>query len=115
MTFPFQPIGPSGVIAYADDSTDTSTAIEPGSTGLPNALFIVNSDTANVVVVSVGLSDGDTDAIVPTSGFNGKGTVVGPLGSALIRLETTYVQGNIYVSAAGVSGTGNVYITPGTI
>jgi hypothetical protein len=115
MTFPFQPLGPSGVIAYADDSTDTSQIIEPGSTGLPNALYIVNADTANVVVVGTSFNAEDTNAVVPTSGFNGTGTVVGPMSSALIRLESTYVQGNIYVSAAGVSGTGNVYITPGTI
>ena len=115
MTAPFYPIGPSGVIAYADDSTDTSIVLGPGSTGLPNALYIVNPDAANVVVVNTGLTDGDTDAIVPTSDFNGRGVVVGPQGAVLIRLESTYVQGNIYVSAAGVSGTGNVYITPGVL
>lgn len=115
MNYPFIPTGASGVIAYADDSTSTSTAIEPGSNGLPNALFVVNPDTANVVVVNTGLSDLDTDAIVPTSDFNGLGVVVGPQSSALIRLNTEYVQGNIYVSVAGVSSTGNVYITPGVI
>lgn len=115
MTFPFQPLGPSGVIAYADDSTDASETIEPGSTGLPNALFVVNGDAANVVVVNYSFDALDTNAVVPTSGFNGTGTVVGPLGSALVRMPSTYVQGNIYVSAAGVSGTGSVYITPGTV
>ena len=115
MNYPFIPTGASGVIAYADDSTDTSTVITPGSNGLPNALFVVNPDTANVVVVNTGLTDGSTDAVVPTSDFNGQGTVVGPMSSVLIRLNTEYVQGNIYVSAAGVSGTGNVYITPGVI
>jgi len=115
MTYPFIPTGPSGVIAYADDSTSTSTEITPGSNGLPNVLFVVNPDAANVVVVNTGLSDLSTDAVVPTSNFNGVGTVVGPLGSAMIRLNTEYVQGNIWVSAAGVSGTGNVYITPGVI
>lgn len=115
MTYPFAPIGPSGVIAYADDSTDTHETIVPGSTGLPNALLIVNSDSANVVVVNTSYDQYDTNAIVPLSGFNGLGVVVGPLEQVLIRLESTYVQGNIYVSAAGVSGTGNVYITPGVI
>lgn len=115
MTYPFAPIGPSGVIAYADDSTDTSVSIAQGSTGLPNALLVVNADTANVVVVNTGFTDGSTDAIVPTSGFNGLGVVVGPSSSALIRVETTYAQGPLWVSAAGVSGTGNVYITPGVI
>lgn len=115
MTFPFTPIGPSGIIAYADDSTDTSTAIVPGSTGLPNALLIVNPDTANVVAVSTSYQALDTNAIVPTSGFNGAGVVVGPASSVLIRLDSTYVQGNIYVSVAGDSATGNVFVTPGVI
>ena len=115
MSVPFLPVGPSGVIAYADDSTSTSTAITPGGTGLPNVLYIVNGDAANVVVVNVGTSDLDTDAVVPLSGFNGKGAVVGPLSSAMIRLNTTYQQGNIWVSVAGVSGTGSVYITPGVV
>lgn len=115
MTYPFQPIGASGVIAYADDSTNTSEVIVNGGFGAPNALLIVNDDAANVAVVSTSLNAQDTNAIVPTSGFNGLGVVVAPLSSTLIRLETTYVTGNVYVSAAGVSGTGNVYITPGTI
>ena len=115
MTFPFTPIGASGAIAYADDSTDTSTAIEPGSFGLPNALMVTNPDTANVVVVNTSYDAFDTNAIVPTSGFNGLGVVVAPASSVLIKLDSTYVQGNIYVSVAGVSSTGNVYVTPGVV
>jgi len=115
MTYPFQPLGPSGVVAYSDDSTDSSQVIEPGSTGLPNALLCVNDDPANVVVVNTSFEALDTNAVVPNSGFNGLGTVIAPLGTVLISLNTSYLQGNIYVSAAGVSGTGNVYITPGTV
>ncbi len=115
MTFPFTPIGASGVVAYADDSTDTSTAIEPGSSGLPNALLVFNPDTANVVTVSTSYEALDTNAIVPTSGFNGLGVVVGPAQQVLIKLDSAYVQGNVYVSVAGASATGNVYVTPGVI
>jgi hypothetical protein len=115
MTPAFQPLGPSGIIAYADDSTDTSTAIENGGFGLPNALLVFNPDTANVVVVNYSFDALDTNAVVPTSGFNGIGTVVGPLQQVVIRMPSTYVQGNVFVSVAGDSATGNVWITPGTL
>ena len=115
MTFPFTPIGNSGIIAYADDSTDTATAIEPGSFGLPNALLVFNPDTANVVTVSTSFDALDHNSIVPTSGFNGLGVVVGPNQQVLIKLDSSYVQGNVYVSVAGDSATGNVFVTPGVI
>ena len=115
MTPVFQPLGPSGIIAYADDSTDTSTAIENGGFGLPNALLIYNPDTANVVAVNTSFDQFDTNAIVPNSGFNGLGTVVGPQQQVIITLESSYVQGNVYVSVAGDSPTGNVFVTPGVI
>lgn len=115
MTFPFTPIGASGIISYADDSTDTSTAITPGSYGLPNALLVFNPDTANVVTVATSFEALDTNSIVPTSGFNGLGVVVGPQQQVLIKLNSAYVQGNVYVSVAGDSATGNVFVTPGVV
>lgn len=112
---PFTPIGSSAVIAYADDSTDTSITIEAGSVGLPNALYIVNPDAANVVAVNYSFEALDTNAIVPTSGANGLGVVVAAGSAVLIALPSTYQTGNLYVSAAGVSATGDVYVTPGVI
>ena len=116
MSVPFAPIGPSIIAAYADDSTDTSITIEPGSTGLPNVLYCVNVDTANVVVVNTSFNALDTNASVPTSGANGIGVVIGPSSTAMIHLpQVPYVQGNLYVSVAGDSATGNVFITPGVV
>lgn len=116
MTYPFAPLGGSAVVAYADDSTDTSITIAAGSAGTPNALLVVNPDAANVVAVSVSFDSLDTNAVVPLSGFNGVGTVVGPASSVLLAIPTAqYQTGSLYVSAAGVSGTGNVYVTPGVI
>lgn len=105
----FTPVGASGVIAYADDSTAVSIE-NSGAT----ALYIVNPDTANVVVVSAGFTDGEVDAIVPLSDFNGEGVVIGPNSSLIYALpQKQWSTGNIYISVAGVSATGNVYITPG--
>lgn len=106
----FTPVGISGVLAYADDSTDASTQIAGAS-----ALLVFNGDAANVVVVSVGFTDGTTDAVVPTSGFNGQGTVVGPRQQLILSIPQAVYNNPMWVSVAGVSGTGNVYITPGAI
>lgn len=110
---PFIPQGHSAVITYADDSTDTSITLSPGSTGVPNCLYCVNPDAANVVVVNYSFDSLDTNASVPTSGANGIGVVVGAQSAVLIRVDSTYQSGNLYISAAGVSGTGSVYVTPG--
>ena len=113
---PFTPIGPSIIAGYADDSTDTAITIVPGSTGLPNVLYCVNTDVANVVVVNTSFDELDTNASVPTSGANGLGLVIGPASTAMIFLpQVSHAQGNLYVSVAGDSATGNVFITPGVL
>jgi hypothetical protein len=116
MSVPFTPVGNSIIAPYADDSTDTAITITPGSAGLPNVLYCVNTDTANVVVVNTSFDVNDTNASVPTSGANGLGVVIGPGATAMIRLpQVPYIQGNLYVSIAGDSSTGNVFITPGVL
>ena len=116
MSVPFFPVGPSIIAPYADDSTDTAITITPGSAGLPNVLYCVNVDTANVVVVNTSFNAQDHNASVPTSGANGIGVVIGPSATAMIRLpQVPYVSGNLYVSVAGDSATGNVFITPGVL
>lgn len=115
MTLPFRPQGPSARLAYADDSTDTATELPPGDYGAPNSLYIFNADAANVVAVNYSFDSLDHNASVPTSGFNGLGIVVGPNGTAQILVDSTYQTDSLYISVAGVSGTGNVYVTPGWI
>jgi hypothetical protein len=110
MTTVFTPQGRSVVLAYADDSTETST-LAGGATGW----LVFNPDVANVVVVNFGFTDGDTDAVVPTSGANGKGTVIGPGQQVVLNVPQCAYAAQVYVSVAGVSGTGNVFLTPGTV
>lgn len=111
MTAPVQVVGASAKIAYADDSTEVSLALDQPA---PTGLMIVNEDSANVVVVAAGFSDADVRAIVPTSDQNGVGLVVGPLETQILMFSSTRgsENGNLYVSVAGVSATGNVYVTP---
>ena len=106
----FTPVGISGVLTYADDSTDTST-IENGAT----ALLVLNADTANVVTLNVSFNPLDTNAVVPTDGTNGQGTVIGPNQQIILHIPQAAYNNTMYVSVAGVSGTGNVFITPGAI
>ena len=113
---PFTPLGPSAVIAYTDDSTDTSITIETAGTGCPNVLYCVNEDSANIVAVNYSFDALDTNASVPSSGANGIGAIIPPYGYAMIAIPTAPNQvGNLYVSAAGHSGAGNVYVTPGVL
>ena len=112
---PFIFQGNSAKIAYADDSTDTAVALPPGSYGIPNSLLIFNPDTANVVTVNYGFDQYDHNSVVPTSGFDGQGVVVGPNSTVQVRVNNTYQTTSLYISVAGVSGTGNVYVTPGVI
>jgi len=110
----FIPQGPSAIIAYADDSTDTSITLATGEYGVPNCLYVVNPDSTNVVAFNYSFVSQDTNASVPTSGANGIGCIVGPFGSVLVRIDSNYRTGNLYLSAAG-TGTGNVFVTPGAI
>ena len=104
----FAPSGSSTVLTYADDSTEVSTLA-----GGAIKFLVVNPDTANVVVVNFGFADGDVDAIVPTNGSNGRGTVIAPSSQVILSVPQCAYAAQVFVSVAGVSGTGNVYLTPG--
>jgi len=104
----FAPTGKSIVLSYTDDSTEVST-LEGGAV----KFLVVNPDAANVVAVNFGFTDGDVDAIIPTSNDNGRGTVIGPASQIIIDVPQCAYAAQVYVSVAGDSATGNVYITPG--
>jgi hypothetical protein len=108
MTTHFTPSGKSVVLAYSDDSTDVSEL----AGGAVNWL-VFNPDTANVVVVNFGFTDNDTDAVVPTSGDNGRGTVIGPGQQVVLNVPQCAYSATVYVSVAGDTATGNVFLTPG--
>ena len=115
MTIPFIPQGPSAIVSYADDSTDTSVTLSTSEYGMPNVLLVVNPDAANVVAVNYSFNALDTNASIPTSGANGIGTIIGPASTVMLKIDSTYRTGSLYVSAAGDSATGSVFVTPGVI
>ena len=112
---PFIPQGPSAVINWADDSTDTSVTLDTNQFGMPNCLLVVNPDANDQVAFNYGFDPLDTNARLPTSGADGIGTIIGPSSSVMLRIDSAYRTGNLYLSAAGHSGTGNVYVTPGVL
>ena len=89
MTIPFKIQGPTAILPYADDSTDTAVELVPGNSGLPNSLYVFNPDTANVVAVNYSFNALDHNASIPTSGFNGIGVVVGPNSAVQLAVDTT--------------------------
>ena len=108
MTTSFTPAGRSIILSYTDDSTETSTEVA-GAT----SFLVVNPDTANVVVVNFGFTNNDTDAVIPTSGANGKGTVIAPASQIVLNVPQCANSATVWISVAGDSATGNVFITPG--
>jgi hypothetical protein len=111
MTTAFTPVGRSIILAYADDSTETSTQVAGAS-----AFLVYNPDAANVIVFNTGFTNGTTEAVVPTSGANGSGVVIGPKQQVVVAVPGAgFTAGSVWISVAGDSATGNVYITPGAL
>ena len=102
MTVPFQSLNSTVKLAYTTAAGNTS--VRPAS-----VLNIVNPDTANVVIVSAGYSN------VIANLTAGTGTVIAPSSTAQLAFNTVGTTGNIYISVAGASTSGNIYITPGSL
>jgi hypothetical protein len=106
----FAPTGISYIVAYADDSTDLSLEVPAAQ-----AVSVFNPDAANVVVVNFGFdSDGNTNASIPLAGDPGLGTVIGPGQQLTFSLPQAGYVTPMYISVAGVSATGNVYVSTGS-
>jgi hypothetical protein len=111
MSSVFTTVGASMRIAYAGDSTDTSLEVSAAE-----AFLVYNPDVANVIVFSVGASDGRVNAVVPQSGADGDGVVIGPKQQAIIGYgPAQFSTGTVFISVAGDSASGNVYVTPGVV
>lgn len=110
----FSPNGKTYIIAYADDSTDTSTEVTAAS-----AVNIFNPDGANVVAVSFFFENEGygTNAVIPTAGTPGEGVIVGPGQHLTVNLpQANYIATNtMWVAVAGDSATGNVFISLGSL
>ena len=95
-------------ITYSGDSTDTSLEI-PGATAIQ--AVSINEDA----VVNVGFTDGDTDAVFPTTnGEQGLGTFLPQDVPVTIAVPQAAYSNTMFVSVAGPNA-GNVFVTLGAI
>lgn len=99
-------------LGYADDSSSTRTQITLTGLGQPTDLLIFNPDTANIAVVGAGIDELEVDAIVPIGPGTGAGLIVPPNTQIIYHIPQQYTS-TLWIAVAGVSATGNVYITPG--
>lgn len=95
--------GSTSTIAYTTSAGSTTF-------NSAQALLVYNPDTANVISIATSF-DSEPEANVTT----GVGTIVGPNQTILLKTTTQYVTGNIFISVAGASASGNVYVTPGAV
>jgi hypothetical protein len=105
----FAPTGLSYIIAYADDSTDTSLEVPAAQ-----AVSVFNPDAANVVSINFSFVAEDTNASVPKAGDPGVGTVVGPKQQVTLSIPQAGYATPMFISVAGDSATGNVYVSTGS-
>ena len=110
MTSPaFAPTGLSYIIAYADDSTDTSLQVPAAQ-----AVSVFNPDAANVVAINFSFVESDTNASIPKAGDPGLGTVIGPKQQVTLSIPQAGYVTPMYISVAGDSATGNVFVSTGS-
>ena len=106
----FAPTGLSYIISYADDSTDTSLEVPAAQ-----AVSVFNPDAANVVAVNFSFVAEDTNASSPLAGDPGLGTVIGPGQQVTLSIPQAGYATPMYISVAGVSATGNVFVSTGSV
>jgi len=124
MTQAFRPNGNAGEnFAIADDSTNYTAVLNCTTGSYGSALWITNTDVANVVWVNAGWDQYNSEAIVPAPGTPGQGLPVLPASSVILSIPTTAQASgshggqqvsSLYFSAA-VTGTAVVTVTQGSV
>jgi hypothetical protein len=120
MTPAFRPTGPSTLVPFTDGSSISSASFAYADTSLATAVMFYNADTANAVCVNASY-DNSVQARFPIGGTDGVG-IVCPAGQNVVVIVgpgpvpgTTGWDGGLFLNAEGISASGNVYATPGTL
>jgi hypothetical protein len=95
-----------------EDATPVARPTTPAAPRSTNNPFSATPDAPS----TPSANPDDINAVVPTNEQNGQGVVIGPLQQVVIGLGWPQFSPNdVYIAVAGVSGSGNVYITPGSV
>ncbi len=119
MTTQFRPTGASQLVPFTDGSSISSAQFTYEDSSLATAVIFYNAD-ANAVCVNASY-DNSVEARFPTSGSPGQG-IVCPAGQNVVVIvgpgpvpgSATW-DGGIFLNAEGISPSGNIFATPGTL
>jgi hypothetical protein len=120
MTQAFRPTGASTLVPFTDGSSISSAEIPYRDSSLATAVMFYNADAANAVCVNASY-DNSVQARFPVSGTDGVGVVCPPGENVIVLVGpgpipgTATWEGGIWLNAEGISASGNVYATPGTL
>jgi hypothetical protein len=116
----FRPTGASTLVPFTDGSSISSASFAYAESSLATAVMFYNADAANAVCVNASY-DNSVQARFPISGTDGVG-IVCPAGQNVVVIVgpgpvpgTTGWDGGLFLNAEGISASGNVYATPGTL
>ena len=103
-----------GMYAFNCEGFPPNTEIINVNPGINMGLAVPSdgSDSPYNVEFQVGALGPTAD---PANIETGNGTIVGPGQTLILTITTQYASGPLYVSVAGISESGNVYVTPGVI
>jgi hypothetical protein len=107
----FQLSGNSSVITASVGSEASQLVIQPSGT-TPGAFYVYNSADP-VAFVNI-TTNATGNVAIPSGNSNGRGFPVFRYAPVLINLNQgfDYSPGNIYITAATIAGSADVYITP---
>jgi hypothetical protein len=119
MTTQFRPTGASQLVPFTDGSSISSAQFTYEDSSLATAVMFYNAD-ANAVCVNASY-DNSVEARFPTGGSPGQG-IICPAGQNVVVIVgpgpvpgSAAWDGGIFLNAEGITASGNIFATPGTL
>jgi hypothetical protein len=116
----FRPTGASTLVPFTDGSSISSASFAYAESSLANAVMFYNADVANAVCVNASY-DNSVQARFPVGGTDGVGIVCPPGENVVVIVGpgpipgTAGWDGGLFLNAEGISASGNVFATPGSL
>ena len=116
----FRPTGSSTLVPFTDGSSISTAQFTYETSSLTSAVMFYNADAANAVCVNASY-DNSVEARFPAGGAPGQGIVCPPGENVVVVVGpgpipgTSAWDGGIFLNAEGISPSGNVFATPGSL